>query len=166
MNPKNKKGMTLMEMLVVVIVILLMIMAAYPTYMSGLEKARAQEAVQLISHLIAAQDKFQSECYNMTASGCVYSSSFLNLPLNIEGPNQDTNITKTASSITTSAFVYTLSEDGDITATPRNNSYSYTLTATVGDEKIACNVVNGSDSGKKICSAIAKKSNNNTYIIE
>jgi Tfp pilus assembly protein PilE len=146
-----------------------MVAAAYPTYMSGLEKARAQEAVRIISHLVSAQDKFQAECYAMTASGdCGYSTSFLNLPVDIKGPNSG-NISVSAGAITTSAFEYAISENGEtITATPRNNSYRYTLTAVVDASggQINCNVSAGSDSGKKICSAIGKKSTDGVYIIE
>jgi prepilin-type N-terminal cleavage/methylation domain-containing protein len=162
MSPKNKKGMTLMEMMVVVIIIVGLVLAAYPTYLSSLEKARAQEAVQLISHLAAAQDKFMAECYSMNASTgeCYYSSDFSKLPIDIGGPNkkvQDSSgggIEITGNTMITPGYTYKI--DGSmITATPQRDSYKYTITANMAGSEILCNT-SGDKSGKKICSAIGK----------
>ncbi|MDR0735087.1 MAG: prepilin-type N-terminal cleavage/methylation domain-containing protein [Elusimicrobiota bacterium] len=164
MSPTNKKGMTLMEMMVVVIIIVGLVLAAYPTYLSSLEKARAQEAVQLISHLAAAQDKFMAECYNMNSSTgeCYYSADFTKLPVEIAGPNKEKegNITVAANQITTPGYIYTMSGSGSTLAivaeSRRTSSYNYKITANVAGSEILCNVVGSDKGGKKICSAIGK----------
>lgn len=165
----NKKGVTLMEIMVVIIVIALLIAMAYPTYTSALEKARAHEAMQLVSHMVAAQDRFRGECYNMVGSQCQYSDDFTRLPLEIRGANEDTNITITPAEITTRAFTYTMDgtgEDTTIIATPRSNSYEYIISARVGDTTILCDSL-GTDSGKKICASLGPTpASGNIYTIE
>ena len=170
MFPKNKKGMTLMEMMVVVIIIAGLALAAYPTYMSSLEKARAREAVQLISHLAAAQDKFMAECYNMDSGGvCQYSADFRKLPVDIAGPNETDNITVAADKITTPGYVYMmLSPGGQLTIVAEPNgrsSYKYKIRAEVAASDIICDT-GGEKSGIKICGAIGKKIAEGVYKID
>ncbi|MDR1123341.1 MAG: prepilin-type N-terminal cleavage/methylation domain-containing protein [Elusimicrobiota bacterium] len=168
-SPLNKKGVTLMEMMVVVIIIVGLVMAAYPTYLSSLEKARAQEAVQLISHLAAAQDKFLAECYNMDSSGnCSYSADFTKLPVEIAGPNKSSNITVAATQITTPGYIYTMDNSGGslniVATTRRKTSYDYTITAKVAESEILCKA--DKKNGIKICGAIGKKTSDGVYKID
>jgi hypothetical protein len=131
--------------------------------MSGLEKARALEAVKITAHLVAAQDKFKSECYNEVDDACQYATSFEKLPVEISGQGKNIGGATTVSGGTaiTSNFTYTLSANA-VTATPRSSSYSYTITANYEDDIIYCNI-GGSEgssqfnSGKKICSSIGTK---------
>ena len=53
----NKKGFTLMELLIVVVIIAGMAAITYPSYRSTLERARASEAVNMIGAIQAAQQK-------------------------------------------------------------------------------------------------------------
>ena len=53
----NKKGFTLMELLVVVIIIATFAAMTYPSFRSSIERARVSEAVHMIGAIQAAQQK-------------------------------------------------------------------------------------------------------------
>lgn len=153
----NKKGMTLLEMMVVVIIIAGMVMVAYPTYLSSLEKGRALEAVRLVSNFVAAQVKYM-------ADNGAYATSFKALDVDPSGKDKATNPTVvTDNTVTTQNFVYTLSS-ATISATSRSNSYAYNIIGTYNNDTINCTT--SSSSGKKICSSLGIKISDGVYRIE
>lgn len=153
----NKKGMTLLEMMVVVIIIAGMIMVAYPTYLSSLEKGRALEAVRLVSNFVAAQVKY-------IADNGAYATSFKALDVDPSGKDKTTNPTVvTDSTVTTQNFVYTLTGT-TISASSRSNSYAYNIIGTYDNDTVMCET--SSESGKKICSSIGLKVSEGKYRIE
>ena len=54
---KNKKGFSLMELLIVVIIIAGFAALTYPSYVVSIERARVSEAVNLLGTIQAAQQK-------------------------------------------------------------------------------------------------------------
>ena len=153
----NKKGMTLLEMMVVVIIIAGMILVAYPTYLSSLEKGRALEAVRLVSNFVAAQVKYNADNGN-------YATSFKALDVDPSGKDKTTNPTVvTDSTVTTQNFVYMLT-GSSISATSRSNSYAYNIIGTYDNDTITCET--SSESGKKICSSLGIKISDGKYRIE
>lgn len=155
----NKKGMTLLEMMVVVIIIAGMIMVAYPTYLSSLEKGRALEAVRLVSNFVAAQVK-----YRANNNDGLYATSFKALDVDPSGKGKSTNPTVvTDTTVTTQNFVYTLT-GSTISAASKSNSYSYNIIGTYDNDSVTCEA--SSDSGKKICSSLGLKISDGKYRIE
>jgi len=153
----NKKGMTLLEMMVVVIIIAGMVMVAYPTYLSSLEKGRALEAVRLVSNFVAAQVKYR-------ADNDTYATSFKYLDVDASGKDKTTNPTVvTDNTVTTQNFTYTLSGT-TISATSRSNSYAYNIIGTYDNDTINCTT--SSRSGKKICSSLGIQISDGVYRIE
>lgn len=156
----NKKGMTLLEMMVVVIIIAGMIMLAYPTYLSALEKGRALEAVRIISNIVGAQAKYVSE------NDGAYATSVRSLDVDISGTKRTENATTINDSgnlITTPNFTYTLSGAG-ISAAPKSTTYKYNIVALYADDYVSCQT--SDENGKKICSSLGIKVNDNDYRIE
>ena len=157
----NKKGMTLLEMMVVVIIIAGMILVAYPTYLSSLEKGRALEAVRLVSNFVAAQVKYRAE--NGAEDGA-YATSFKALDVDPSGKDKTTNPTVvTDKTVTTQNFLYTLTGTS-ISASSRSNSYAYNIIGTYDNDMVTCET--SSESGKKICSSIGLKISEGKYRIE
>lgn len=167
----NKKGMTLIEMLVVVIIVAALAMLAYPSYLSTLEKARAKEGVTLLAHLLAAQENFKTHCeiYNAEADECQYSPSFLLLDVGVNGGKVSLR------NINTDFFEYSLLQSQkQITATriKDNKTFEelYKLSGTYGnddtnkDGKIECDSL-GKETGDKVCSSLGK-GNGPVYIIQ
>ncbi len=154
----NKKGMTLLEMMVVVIIIAGMILVAYPTYLSSLEKGRALEAVRLVSNFVAAQVKYIAD------NNGAYATSFKALDVDPSGKDKTTNPTVvTDTTVTTQNFVYTLT-GSTISASSRSNSYAYNIIGTYDNDTITCET--SSESGKKICSSLGLKISDGKYRIE
>jgi prepilin-type N-terminal cleavage/methylation domain-containing protein len=57
----NRNGFTLMEMLVVLIIVGVLAGVALPTYSGHIERVRASEGVQLLTALLAAQERYRIE---------------------------------------------------------------------------------------------------------
>ncbi|MDR0952649.1 MAG: prepilin-type N-terminal cleavage/methylation domain-containing protein [Elusimicrobiota bacterium] len=144
----NKKGVTLMEMMVVVVVLLGMTAVAYPTYMSALEKGRAMEAVTLVGHLVAAQHKYKAE-------NGAYATSFKALDVEISGQAKTTDATVvTDTKITTKGFTYQL-WGSDISATSKSNKYAYKIIGYYNRDDLTCKTIDYT--GRKICSSLGVK---------
>ena len=166
MLPKNKKGLTLMEMMVVVILIAGLAAIAYPTFISALEKSRASEAVQIVSHMLAAQEKFRAECFEDT---CAYATNFYQLRtfLHIAWQNDagaDNTVASGQTSIITPNFTYTIANN-QITAEPNDNT-KYKITGPLdGLLSVWCEVLNNSTRGKRVCSALGSLQTDGRYLV-
>lgn len=57
----NKRGFTLLELLMVVIIIAILASIALPQYILATEKARASEAMQLLGAIRSAQNRYQAQ---------------------------------------------------------------------------------------------------------
>ena len=58
---KNKKGFTLLELLVVVLIIGILSAVALPQYQKAVEKSRATEAITLLGSLANAEEIYKIE---------------------------------------------------------------------------------------------------------
>jgi type IV pilus assembly protein PilE len=156
MSLKNKKGFTLVEVLVVVIIIVLMALMAYPSYTNSLEQARAKEAVDLLLHIATAQQKVFADCYYTEDDGqCSVVTDFEKLPFDISTSGVDVS----PSSVTTPSFVYTISSN-TLTARARREGFDhliYTDLNPAADDKSVYCKFGSSDKSNKICAALGKK---------
>ena len=166
MLPKNKKGLTLVEMMVVVILIAGLAAIAYPNFISALEKSRASEAVQIVSHMLAAQEKFRAECFS---DNCAYSPDFYKLRtfLHVAWQNDAgalNVVNQGDTSIVTPNFTYALG-DGQITATPTGNTTYRIIGPLDGQLSVLCEVLGAAPRGKRVCSALGALQPNGKYLI-
>lgn len=149
----NKKGFTLMELLIVVVIIAGLAAVTYPSYKSNLERARASEAVNIIGTIQAAQQK---HFINYEEYGAIFRDiNDFEPAINDFNPNSNT--------FNTEYFKYTLRVtdrrsnviaqriDGD--GNSANKGYSLTGVFTEGF--IRCNFSN--DDGEKVCSSLTDR---------
>lgn len=158
---KNKKGMTLIEVMVVMIIIAAMVAMAYPSYLSALEKGRATEGVKVIANIIAAQAKYRGEEHEGadTSFSNGYANNFKALDIEVTGKNKTTGATtidNNGLTLTTVNFRYELMESY-IVATSRSKSYNYLLKGDYSTGAVLCIVDNDDDGGKKVCASLGKK---------
>ena len=160
----NKKGMTLMEVMVVVLLIAGMASIAYPSYLSSVEKAKVAEAVQLVSHATTSVQQYREE-------NDAYPENFTDLDFQVTGKG----VSVSGKVATTLNFKVTLppsdgcSTDEICAFRCKDNSdgckYKYIIKGNVTTGKITC-VTNGVANDKKICASLGKLSSENTYEIE
>lgn len=151
----NKKGMSLLEVLIVVLLVAGLASMAYPAYLSSVEKAKASEAVQLVGHTVSAQRQYFEE-------NEVYADKFSDLSFEVKGRD----VTVDGATATTANFTYTLGA-GNVTATHKSNSkYTYTIIGEYHQDAITCKVGTNSTDDTKICSTLGKSGDNGGYIIE
>jgi type IV pilus assembly protein PilE len=141
----NKKGFTLMELIIVVILIALMAAMSYPSYLNTVEKSRATEAINIVGLLMAAQAKYFEEMEK-------YASDIKELdffPANTD--NGKWKVSYENGKLKTSDFEYSANSN-TITATPKSGDYS--IRGDVNEDTMKCHYSN--ESGSKICSALGK----------
>ena len=149
----NKKGFTLMELLIVVVIITGFAAMTYPAYKSSIERARASEAVTMLGAIQAAQQK---HFVNYES----YGTTFRDIN-DFEPAIKDFDASQ--SSFFTDYFKYELSSDDSknrVTATRVDSNHAplnkgYNLVAFYDDSFIRCNVTN--DEGDKVCSSLTDK---------
>lgn len=155
MKKLNRKGMTLLEIMVVVILIAGLAAMAYPSYLTSVEKAKALEAIRILSNTVAAQQQYY-ENYES------YATSFSDLDFDIHG--RKVNISGMNAS--TENFLYKLN-GADVEATHASgSSYTYTLTGKYTEDYILCKIGVEAENDKKICSTLGKQASETVYIIE
>ncbi len=159
---KNKKGMTLIEVMVVMIIIAAMVAMAYPSYLSALEKARATEAVKVIANVIAAQAKYRGEEHegaDTSFEDTGYARNFKALDVEITGKDKTVGATKIENegqTLDTANFIYQLTESF-ISAESKSHSYDYLLNGKYATGEVLCIVQNEDDGGKKVCASLGKR---------
>jgi len=158
----NKKGFTLMELLVVVVIIAGFAAVTYPSYKSSIERARASEAVTMVGTIQAAQQK---HFINYESYGTTFRD------INDFEPAIK-NFDPTKSFFYTEYFKYTLdSTNKEVTAQRIDGNGNvinkgYELVGAYNDNFIKCNVLNGSEDGEKVCSSLTDQAKaDNSYKI-
>ena len=157
----NKKGFTLMELLIVVIMISGLVAVAYPSYISSIERARASEAVNMLGAIKAAQEKNFIMYDN-------YAETFREIrdfsPAISSDPDDENHFNLNSNSFKTEYFEYTMRNDGTseddkfyaeaIRITPQGNNAGkgYSFTASYRNDFISCNST--TTEGEKICSSL------------
>ena len=82
MKNANKKGFTLIEMLVVVLIIGILAAVALPQYFKAVEKSRATEALSVLGSIAAAQER-----YRLSTSENTYTNEFGDFDISFTGSN-------------------------------------------------------------------------------
>ena len=148
----NKKGFTLMEVLIVVIIIAGLAAVAYPAYRTSVERARASEAVTMLGTIQAAQEKHfvNYEEYGQNFNDI---NDFVPAISNFD-PSKDFFYTE--------YFKYTLTDDDSVTAERVDKNHNalnkgYELSAQYNKGFIKCSVLNNSEDGEKVCSSLTDK---------
>lgn len=158
----NKKGMTLMEIMVVVLLIAGMASMVYPSYLSSVEKAKSSEAVKIVGHAIASMRQYFED--NMA-----YPQNFSDLDFTIAGKG----VSITGGVANTTNFQITLNhnctsqENGSICAKRCKQGtckYNYRIRGHIQQDFLECLTMDEAYD-KKICSTIGK-GNASPYIIE
>ena len=154
----NKKGMSLMEVLVVVLLIAGLAAMAYPSYLSSIEKTKSSEAVSIVGHTVAAVKKYLDDTGAESSSGS--DVNFRNLDFKLTGKD----VTISGNTATTPNFTYTIGCGGGSYVCGKrkkgSSNYEYTIKAKIaGDdgEFIICEPTAGNSYDVKVCSSIAKK---------
>ena len=152
----NKKGFTLMELLIVVVIIAGLAAITYPTYRSTLERARASEAVNMIGTIQAAQQK---HFVNYEEYGVIFRD------INDFEPATN-NFDRNEDNFDSEYFRYTLHTDGGentkngVTAERINKNgdlidKGYSLTGFYAERFIRCYYTD--DEGLKVCSSLTDR---------
>ena len=154
---KNKKGFSLMELLIVVIIIAGFAALTYPSYVISIERSRVSEAINLLGTIQATQQKnFMSyESYGLKFKDI---NDFTPAIEDFD-PEQ--------SSFYTEYYKYELGDaasilanEGKVTATRVDKSHNnldkgYSLEARYNERFVRCNFTN--DEGEKICASVTDK---------
>lgn len=148
----NKKGFSLMELLIVAIVIAGFAAFTYPSYVSSIERARVSEAVQMLATIQAAQQK---HFVNYEKYGEIFKD------INDFTPAID-NFNPNNSAFSTEYFTYELTNQGYALATRINKqgtavNKGYQLEAYYEDDFIRCVINDSSEDGEKVCSSLTDK---------
>lgn len=135
MKSLNKKGFTLIEMLVVVLIIGILAAVALPQYFKAVEKSRATEALSIMGSLAAAMERAR-----LVSSSNTYPESLNSL--DIEFADVSGNPV-TGDSWSTNNFTIkvdgTSTDDGVVTASRNGTAGSgYTLTRYYYTGKVTC----------------------------
>ena len=100
----NRKGFTLIEMLVVVLIIGILAAVALPQYFKAVEKSRSTEALSVLGSIAAAEER-----YRLSTSDNVYTQSFEDFDISFTGSNGSD---ATGNQLATKNFHITLSGTG------------------------------------------------------
>lgn len=153
----NKKGFTLMELMVVVIIIATFAALVYPSFVSSIERARASEAVHMIGAIQAAQQKH-------FVNYEVYGADFRDIN-DFRPAISDFNPAQ--NSFSTEYFTYQMnSEDNSVVATRigvngAESNKGYDLIGFYGERFIRCRVT--SDDGEKVCASLTDRTKIEDY---
>lgn len=166
----NKKGFTLMELLIVVIMISGFVVIAYPTYTSSIERARASEAVTMLGAIKAAQEK-NYVMYEEYATNFKEIRDFTPAVSTDEADDPSFRFNLDSNNFRTEYFKYTMTSEGAgvskkyfakaerITANGQLANKGYGLTAYYNDDFISCNGT--TDDGRKICASLTDQEGTN-----
>jgi len=146
----NKKGFSLMELLIVVIIIAGFAAMTYPSYLDSIERARASEAVQMLGVIQAAQQKHYVQ-YEEYATKFSDINDFVPAIENFDSNQNNFN---------TEYFYYEL-KDGDLATADRTPGKGYTFQANYTDDFIRC--IFNNDEGEKVCSSLTDKEKKDGY---
>ena len=142
----NKKGFTLMELLIVVVIITIFAAVTYPSYRSSIERARASEAVTMVGTIKAAELKHYS---NYEDWGKTFKDINDFEPA-VRGFDPSLN------TFDTDFFRYTIhantGERTYIEAVRINGNDSYSLRAFLTEKFIRC--IYNDNNGEKVCSSL------------
>lgn len=157
----NKKGVTLMELLIVVIIIAGLAAMTYPSYRSSIERARASEAVNMLGAIQAAQQK---HFINYEEYGTTFRDINDFEPSIKKG---DGNFDPTKDSFDTDYFRYTLGSE-KVKAERLNSNGNiinkgYDFEVFYNEDFIRCTVLNGSEDGEKVCSSLTDREKIDTF---
>ena len=119
MKKLNKKGMSLLEVMVVVLLIAGLAAMAYPSHLSSVEKGKALEAIRIVSNTVAAQQQY----YENNGS---YATSFTDLDFDVTGRN----VSVSGATVTTDNFSYALGASSVAATHTSGSSYPYTISGT------------------------------------
>lgn len=148
----NKKGFTLIEILVAVLILGVLATIAIPGYMRVIEKNRAAGAIQTLSEIAKAENDYYT-------SQSMYTNDFSDLVLTMTDEN--TMADADHSSYRTSFFVYNLINSGGLATASRNKGEdSYTLYRFYADPTIYCR-----PEENKYCKALELPAGTFTYSV-
>ena len=141
----NKKGFTLIEMLVVVLIIGILAAVALPQYFKAVEKSRSTEALSVMGSISAAMERAR-----LVSQTNVYPTTLESLDIEIAGEDGST---VTGGSWSSRNFNFAVSgtgtDSGIITAT-RKGSSGYVLVRYYYTGKVTCNDGTGTGTGASV----------------
>lgn len=141
----NKKGFTLIEMLVVVLIIGILAAVALPQYFKAVEKSRSTEALSIMGSISAAMERARLVSVDNT-----YPTTLSTLDIEIANTS---GTTVTDGSWDSHNFNFqvsgTTTANGIITAT-RKGSSGYTLTRYYYTGQVICNDTTGTGTGASV----------------
>ena len=136
MKNANKKGFTLIEMLVVVLIIGILAAVALPQYFKAVEKSRSTEALSVLGSIAAAEER-----YRLSQSDNSYTKNFEDFDISF---TNSSGTDATGDKLTTKNFEIVLGDDS-VTATRKGSAGSvaddqgdYTITREYRSGKITC----------------------------
>lgn len=125
----NRKGFTLMELLIVVVLIAILAGIGVPQYFNAVERERTVEAIGILTAIEQAQMRYG-------AVNDAYASDFANLDIDLPDMTNANRDNITGTTMTTKNFTYTLSNT-KVIATRTDNSYYLELTFSTVDPEDA-----------------------------
>jgi prepilin-type N-terminal cleavage/methylation domain-containing protein len=141
---KNNKGFTMMEIMVVVVLIAILSMFAIPQYIKVTEQQRGVEALNLLSAIGKAEERF-------FVINEAYTEDFSELDLDLI--DSDTKQAASGTTYSNGSFSFVLSgindDTGKITATRATGTYFLRRVHESGD--ICCAPTSGSTDGEEAC---------------
>ena len=148
----NKKGFSLMELLIVVIIITGFAAFVYPSFVSSLEHSRASEAVNMLGTIQALQQKN----FVTYESYALKFQDINDFTPTIKGFNPDTTF------FYSEYFKYELGGTGvnKVSATRVDKNHNtldkgYSFEAKYAEDFIRCNFSN--DNGERVCASLTDK---------
>lgn len=144
----DKKGFTLLELLVVVLLIGILGAIALPQYFNVLERQRAMEAIGIMSAVEKAQVRYY-------AINDQYTADFSNLDFDLRSNIDISGDNVTGDTFQTDYFTYRLRDD-KIQAKRRLGNFMLITTFGSGEDKISdtCCSPSGDNKDKDICEII------------
>ena len=135
----NKKGFTLIEMLVVVLIIGILAAVALPQYFKAVEKSRSTEALSVMGSISAAMERAR-----LVSPSNVYPETLADLDIEIA---DEGGSTVTGGSWSSRNFNFSVAgtdtASGKITATRKGSTSQYVLTRYYYTGKVNCSDTTG-----------------------